>query len=132
MTAPQIRALLATCRTELAKQWAIEKAATPGPWPFEYVYSAVRHISRNCGDLMPEIPEDSVDSFMWDYYISEYGGHDDPPVIVQSRNLNIARLRVAERLLNEADDYLGHNEGWCVVEARSRARDAAELLGVTP
>lgn len=37
---------------------------TPGPWDEQYVYEAVRHIARNCTDLI----EGDDPEFGWDRY----------------------------------------------------------------
>jgi hypothetical protein len=85
----------------LARLTELEKAATPAPWPEEYVQGAVRHISKNC-DTYQFCREDI--GFDWDRY-------KDGPLITEARNALPALLITAREhatLAQEVREALEH------------------------
>ena len=69
------------------------EAATPGPWPKDYVYNAIRHISRNCDFIESDIDPE----FGW-----LYGPVDDPTFIAHAREDIPYLLAEVERLIMRA------------------------------
>lgn len=108
-----IPATLAACRAELQRQKEIEAKATPGPWSEVTVLDIWR--------------KDNVDD----------GNGYDSPVVCQARNLNPARLAVAESFLDSVDGWIDSltacNEEIATDDTESwgwQLTSAAALLGV--
>lgn len=125
MKADEIRALLATCRTELERQWMIEKSATPMEWS-----------TFSKADLLHYV--DGPKTHAGGYVTTR--NQNDAALIVLTRNFNPARLRVVERLLKWGErcwqSAVDVSEGDETEMLRlfgdnSDIDDAAELLGVT-
>ena len=76
---------LAILRAELKRQKEMEKTATPGPWAIDW-----------------NAPNDVIHRGRWVVSSS----HDDPELIALTRNLNLARLKVAEDKLEYAQERL--------------------------
>lgn len=71
---------------------------TPGPWPQDYVYTAIRHIVRNCDISSEEQPE-----FSWSKY-------DDSPLIGAAPEL-YAALREMVAMMDSGDEP-GEGSPW--------------------
>jgi NTP pyrophosphatase (non-canonical NTP hydrolase) len=67
--------------------------ATPGPWPSDYVYEAIRHVARNCDFITSGTDPD----FGWDRY-------SDSPLIAAAPRLLAALVDEVERLREENAD----------------------------
>lgn len=132
MTADAVRDLLAKCRTELAKQWAIEKTATPGLW--EDVSGTICALTEATGGRGVVAKTASyIDSAAVANVTEERA---NSALICQAHNFNPVRLRVAEKMLVSASGWADSDEA---LEEGDETCDwfwqlqfAAELLGVTP
>ena len=113
---------LAACRAELARQKEMEKAATPGPWQLDDGVEPDIHTGEPIAAYPPRIC--AVGGSVLDGSGSQ-GGNADDSLTVLSRNLNPARLRVAEEMLTEVD------RRWrFTTETDGLLIQAAVLLGV--
>lgn len=86
---------------------------TPGPWPGDYVYSAVRHIARNCDHIESKTDPD----FAWHRY-------DDAEFIAASRTLvpellaEVRRLRAENQQFQE--ELLKAGDAWRESQAENQ------------
>lgn len=75
-------------------------AHTPGPWPYDYVYTAVRHIVRNCDDL---VGSHTMPDFSWDRY-------EDAALIAAAPDLLAALREVLDDEPDVSDEVLRRAE----------------------